>query len=225
MVAWSDAISSSDIRGSARRPTPGDAARRGPPATVKPADGVIGYGAVGMNLPWPLTDGRVTVRPADEADAPAFLAYKRRPECQAYVTRTVDTLEQSQALIASRRSEPDSLLCAVLVNGEVVGDIGGRRYRPDSLGPEPALHDFYLGYSTNPDHWNHGIASAATALLVTALQQAGIRRVVAKTFAENVASIRVLTNNGFRLEGTERSAVLGRDGRWLDDCTLARLTD
>ena len=36
----------------------------------------MGYGPVGMNLPWPLTDGRVTVRPAEEADAPAFLAYQ-----------------------------------------------------------------------------------------------------------------------------------------------------
>ena len=33
--------------------------------------------------PWPLTDGRVTVRPAEEADAPASLDYKRRLECQA----------------------------------------------------------------------------------------------------------------------------------------------
>ncbi len=110
-----------------------------------------------MRIPWPLTDGRVTVRPAEEADAAAFLNYKRRPECQVFTGR--------------------------------------------------------------------GVASAATALLVTALHRAGIRRVVAKAFAENVASIRVLTKNGFRLEGTERLAVLGRDGRWLDDCTLAHLTE
>jgi aminoglycoside 6'-N-acetyltransferase len=67
------------------------------------------------------------------------------------------------------------------------------------------------------------VASAAVALLVPALHQAGIRRIVAKTFADNIASIRVLTKNGFRLEGTERAAVIGRDGRWLDDCTLAHL--
>jgi aminoglycoside 6'-N-acetyltransferase len=174
-------------------------------------------------LPWPLTDGRVTVRPACDADAAAFLGYKRRPECQAYVTRTVDTLEQSTSLIAERLDEPDSLLCAVLVDGHVVGDIGGRRYRPESLGPKPDVHDFYLGYTVDPDCWNQGVASAAVALLVPALHRVGIRRVVAKTFAENAASLRVLTSNEFRLEGTERFAVLGRDGRWLDDCTLAHL--
>jgi len=176
-----------------------------------------------MELVLPLTDGRVTVRPAVDADAAAFLDYKRRPECRAYVSRTVDTLEQSQSLIADRRVEPDSLLCAVLLADRVVGDIGGRRYRPESLGPEPDTYDFYLGYSIHPDCWNRGVASAAVALLVPALRDAGVRRIVAKTFAENVASIRVLTKNGFRLEGTERAAVLGRDGRWLDDCTLAHL--
>lgn len=176
-----------------------------------------------MEIPWPLTDGRVTVRLAEDSDAAAFLDYKRRPECQAYVSRIVDTPEQSRALIADRLTEPDSLLCAVVVDDQVVGDIGGRRFRPESLGPEPDVHDFYLGYSINPDHWNQGLASAATALLMAALRNAGIRRVVAKTFAENVASIRVLTKNGFLLESTERRAVLGRDGRWLDDCTLAHL--
>jgi aminoglycoside 6'-N-acetyltransferase len=88
----------------------------------------------------------------------------------------VDTLEQSRVLIADRLSDPDSLLCAVKVDGQVVGDIGGRRYRPESLGPEPDVHDFYLGYSVSPDHWSCGIASAATALLVSALHHAEIRR-------------------------------------------------
>ena len=177
-----------------------------------------------MDITWPLSDGRVTLRPASLSDAAAFLDYKQRPECQAYVARTVSTLEESQRLIADRLSEADSLLCAVVVDGRVVGDIGGRRYRPESLGPEPSVWDFYLGYTVHPSMWNHGVAGAAVSLLVPALhEQAGIRRVVAKAFAANAASIRVLTRNGFLLEGTERAAVLGRDRQWLDDCTLSHL--
>jgi len=177
-----------------------------------------------MDLMWPLFDGRLTVRPAALPDAEAFLDYKQLPVSQAYITRTVDTIEESQTLIANRMTEPDSLLCALVIDDQVVGDIGGRRYRPESLGPEPDAWDFYIGYSVHPRMWDHGVASAAVALLVPALhQQVGIRRVVAKTFADNTASIRVLTKNGFRLEGTERAAVLGRDSQWLDDCTLAHL--
>jgi len=56
-------------------------------------------------------------------------------------------------------------------------------------------------------------------------QQAAIRRVVAKAFARNQTSIRVLIKNRFQLEGTERAAVLERDGRWLDDCTLSYLRE
>ena len=63
-----------------------------------------------------------------------------------------------------------------------------------------------------------------TARLAALHEQAGIRRIVAKVFADNQASIRVLRKNGFQLEGTERAAVLGRDGTWLDDCTLAHLS-
>jgi RimJ/RimL family protein N-acetyltransferase len=114
----------------------------------------------------------------------------------------------------------------MVIDDQVIGDIGGRRYRPESLGPDPDEWDFYLGYSVHPRVWNCGVASAAVALMVPTLHQhAGIRRVVAKTFAKNAAPIHVLTKNGFRLEGTERAAVLGRDGRWLDDCTLAHLRE
>lgn len=57
------------------------------------------------------------------------------------------------------------LMCVIEIDGQVVGNIGGRRCRPGTLGPK----------------------------------------------------------NGFELEGTERAAVLGRDGSWLDDCTLDHL--
>ena len=185
------------------------------PAKANPA--VATFGA----RPAPAIPAPAAAIEVATVEAAAFLDYKSRAECQPYVTRTVDTLEQSRALIADRRSAPDAVFSAVVVDGQVVGDIGGRRYRPESLGPEPDVYDFYLGYSVNPDHWNRGYATAATALLMTALHDAGIRRIVAKTFAENTASMQVLTKTGFRLEGTERCAVMDRDGyirqlaRWL----------
>ncbi|TWP39023.1 GNAT family N-acetyltransferase [Leekyejoonella antrihumi] len=179
---------------------------------------------VGADILWPLSAGRLVIRPATMADADAFFEYQRRAEGQAYVSRIVNTIQQGRDLLADRISNPDGLMCALVVDGRVVGDIGGRRYRPDSLGPEPVVWDFRLGYSVHPGWWRRGIASAAVGLLTPELhQRAKIRRVVAKVFARNEASIRVLLNNGFELEGTERAVVLGRDGGWLDDCTLAHL--
>ena len=178
-----------------------------------------------LEIAWPLSDSRLTIRPASVADADAFFEYQRRPEGQRYISRIPATIEGARAMVAERSSTAGELLCAIVVDGQVVGDIGGRRYRPGSLGPEPQAWDFRLGYSVHPGMWGKGVASGAVALLVPALHhQAGIRRIVAKVFADNQASIRVLVKNGFRLEGTERAAVLGRDGGWLDDCTLAHLS-
>lgn len=182
----------------------------------------------GLQIAWPLSDGRVTIRPASEADAEAIFEYQQRPEAQRYISRIPSTIEDARAMVAERTSAPDGLMCAILLDGpdgQVVGDIGGRRYLPGSLGPEPEAWDFRLGYSVHPVMWGKGVASAAVGLLVPALHdQAGIRRIVAKVFADNRASIRVLLKNGFELEGTERAKVLGRDGNWLDDCTLSHLS-
>ncbi|MDN5764758.1 MAG: GNAT family N-acetyltransferase [Humibacillus sp.] len=177
-----------------------------------------------MDIRWPLSDGRVTIRPFCVGDAEALLEYRRLPECQEYTSHTVATIDEARALLSERVARPEVIMGALMIDGQVVGDIGGRRYRPETLGPDPHGWDFYLGYTVRPDRWGQGIASSAVALLTPALHhQAGIRRVVAKVFARNAASVRVLLKNGFQLEGTERAAVLGRDGTWLDDCTLAHL--
>lgn len=177
-----------------------------------------------MGIGWPLCDRALTIRPASVDDAAAFFEYQQLPEVHTYISRTMGSLGDAEALIAERISTRGDLMCVIEVDGQVVGNIGGRRYRPDTLGPEPDAWDFYLGYVVHPQWWGQGIATAAVILFVPALhQQAGIRRIVAKVFADNLASIKVLTKNGFELEGTERAAVLGRDGIWLDDCTLAHL--
>ncbi|WP_175442341.1 GNAT family N-acetyltransferase [Humibacillus sp. DSM 29435] len=177
-----------------------------------------------MDITWPLSDGRVSIRPFGDGDAAAFLEYWQLPECQEYTSHTVATLEEARAFLSERTARTDVVMGALTIDGQVVGDIGGRRYRPETLGPDPHGWDFYLGYTVRPDRWGQGIASSAVALLTPALHHdGGIRRVVAKAFSRNQASIRVLLKNGFELEGTERAAVLGRDGTWLDDCTLAHL--
>ena len=144
-------------------------------------------------IAWPLSDGWLTIRPASVADADAFFEYQQRPEGQRYISRIPATIEDARAMVAERTSTAGALMCAIVVDGQVVGDIGGRRYRPGSLGPEPEAWDFRLGYSVHPGMWGRGVASAAVGLFVPALhQQAGIRRIVAKVFADNQASIRVL---------------------------------
>lgn len=178
-----------------------------------------------MSITWPLQSENLTIRPAVPADAEAFLAYQRLAESQRYISRLITTMDESVALIEERTDDPNVLFCALERDGVVVGQIGGNRYRPEALGQAPDVWDFYLGYSVAPAYWGQGIASEAVRLFVPALHNdLGIRRILAKVFADNVASIRVLQKAGFSLEGTEHAAVWGREGHWLDDCTLAHLT-
>jgi len=114
--------------------------------------------------------------------------------------------------------------CVIEVGEQIVGDIGGRFRHPESLAEVPDVWDFLLGYTVHPAWWGRGITSAAVGLFTPLLhERLGVRRIVAKVFEENRASARVLKKNGFRHEGTEIAAVLGREGTWLNDSTFAHL--
>lgn len=171
----------------------------------------------------PLPDGLLPgmrLRRAHPDDAPQVFAYRGRPECQAYVSQTLTSVEDTRAMLKNRLTNADCVMWVIEESGRVIGDIGGRRFRPETLGPEPQEWDFYLGYVFHPDVWGQGLATSAVAAFVPQLQAAGIRRVTAKVLGPNEGSIRVLLKNGFSLEGCERAAVLGRDGTWLDDHLL-----
>lgn len=67
-----------------------------------------------------------------------------------------------------------------------------------------------IGYSILPAHQNHGYASEAVRGLVAwAFSHPQVTRVVAETFPEVTASIRVLEKNGFRRagQGVERGTI------------------
>lgn len=167
-----------------------------------------------------LPDGGIRLRLATSDDAEAVFAYRGLQECQTYVSQTLTTVEEAQAMLTKRLDNPDVVMWVIEKGGRIVGDIGGYRYRPESLGPEPDVWDFYLGYVLNPDVWGRGIASQVVGAVVPRLHDVGIRRIVAKVLGPNEASVRVLVKNGFEREGAERGAVLGRDGTWLDDHAL-----
>jgi RimJ/RimL family protein N-acetyltransferase len=65
-----------------------------------------------------------------------------------------------------------------------------------------------LGYWIDRKHWGKGIATAAVALMLEAIQKnKEIVRIEAKIFGGNGASARVLEKNNFVLEGTRKNAI------------------
>ena len=174
----------------------------------------------------PADPRRIQLRPARIEDAAGLHRYWPLPASQRYIDRTVSTLEDTRSHLAQHLQQRQSLLHVIECEGLVVGDIGGTFRSPHVLGGSTDLRDFSLGYSIDPEHWGRGIATAAIGRFTAMLhEELGVRRIVAMVFSENTASLRALGRNGYRLEGTERAAVIGRDGRWLDDCTLAHLPE
>lgn len=85
-----------------------------------------------------LPDGGVRLRLATPDDAEAVFAYRGLQECQTYVSQTLTTVEETQAMLTKRLGSPDVVMWVIEQDGRIVGDIGGYRYRPESLGPNEA---------------------------------------------------------------------------------------
>lgn len=174
----------------------------------------------------PVDPERIRLRPARNDDAPALHAYWSLPASQRYTDRAVASLEDTCTHLALRMEDRQALMHVIEHDGQLAGDIGGTFRTPHMLGGTTEVRDFSLGYTVDPDCWGRGIATTAVAKFTALLHDVfEVRRIVAMVFAENAASLWVLERNGYRLEGTERAAVIGRDGRWLDDCTLAHLPE
>jgi [ribosomal protein S5]-alanine N-acetyltransferase len=68
-----------------------------------------------------------------------------------------------------------------------------------------------IGYELLPSYWNKGIMSEAlNALTIIGFDVFKLNCLEAKVFKENVASIRVLEKNRFKLEGVLRERVMWR---------------
>jgi len=72
-----------------------------------------------------------------------------------------------------------------------------------------------IGYEVHPDYWNKGYATEAlNAVVRHAHDVLGLNRLQAWTTVGNKASDKVLLNNGFQYEGTQRSRVKFRNQFW-----------
>lgn len=106
---------------------------------------------------------------------------------------------------------------AIEIDGEVAGGIG----------IEPGA-DVYriageLGYWLTPSRWRQGAMQRVVAVYVPRMaERLGLRRVFAKVYAGNIASMRMLERSGFAREGVQRSAVI-KHGEVLDVTVYARV--
>ncbi|WP_153798190.1 GNAT family N-acetyltransferase [Foetidibacter luteolus] len=106
---------------------------------------------------------------------------------------------------------------AIVYNDKVVGSIG--------CVPKEDVYrkTVEIGYFIGEPYWNRGIATEAVELLLAYVQrQFSVIRVYAEVFENNKASMQVLRNNGFYLEGIRRKAVI-KNNVIMDDYVWVKL--
>lgn len=137
-----------------------------------------------------LHPGRVVqLREVRDGDLPALFAHQADPVGSAMADFPSRDRAAFDAHWARIRADPACLVRAVVVDGEVVGNIG-------SWDGEDGRE---LGYWIGQPHWGRGIATAAVGAL---LLLDPVRPMHAHVVAHNVASLRVLSTHGFVVVAT-----------------------
>jgi ribosomal-protein-alanine N-acetyltransferase len=113
----------------------------------------------------------------------------------------------------------DSLYRAIVIDGIVAGTI--------SIEPKADVmrKDAELGYFLLTEYWSQGIMTEATRQFCEiAFDELDIIRISSMVYSPNIASQRVLEQNGFVREGRQRNAIY-KDGNFYDACLFGKLKE
>jgi RimJ/RimL family protein N-acetyltransferase len=162
-----------------------------------------------------LRDGEVSVRPLCVGDTDDLVTLLNLPDVRARAVYPLDTtrpaLERRCARAASEWLAGRRGDLTIRVNDEFAGDIG--------LFYEAFSRQAMIGYNMLPGFRGRGVTTRAVRLLSAWAFEVGVRRLVAGTAPDNVASQRVLRKAGFTRETIERSRFESPDGTRVDDFT------
>jgi RimJ/RimL family protein N-acetyltransferase len=174
---------------------------------------------------WPVRTERLTIRPAVAEDADAMFDIRSRPE----VGEWLPILPTDRSAWAERFVEPDRLTAtlAVEIGGEVAGDLYLRvtdAWAQAEVEDQAKNTQAEIGWVLAPEHGGQGYATeGARELLRICFEDLGLRRVVALSFADNIASRRIMEKIGMRQEEHAVRDSLHRSGKWLDGVGYAIL--
>lgn len=168
---------------------------------------------------------RLILRDFVDEDWSAVLAYQSDPRYLRVYGLSGRSREEVQAFVrlflAQQEERPRyqyQLAVTLKDSNRLIGNCGIRKEAPDSQVAN-------IGYELSPDYWGNGYASEAIGRLVAfGFGQLGLRRVWAKTTADNHASRRLLEKLGLRLEGRMRSHEYIA-GKWVDRLIYGMLAD
>ena len=119
-----------------------------------------------------------------------------------------------QTMKEARKKNPSKLSFVIDIDGKVVGAVG--------FGPIEG-HKAQIGYWLAERYWGKGIMTEAVKLVTKfGFNELGFRRIYARAFPFNKASIRVLEKAGYKKEGYLRKDHM-KDGKLMDAHIYARV--
>lgn len=149
---------------------------------------------------WPRHTDRCLLRPVQAADLEAMFVYRGDPYVTEHLGHAPLSRDEVQERIQARLSGQDPVPgwfvrgVAIVVDDRLVGD-AMLRVQP---GPEGRSWQLWIGYALRPEVWGRGLATEVATALVDIGEELGLS-VWAETFAENIASQRVLEKAGLEL--------------------------
>lgn len=170
----------------------------------------------------PLRTPRLVLRPLEDRDLPAFLAYRNHPEVARYQSWKGMTEAEGLAFLAAQKQVVPGQAGAwaqigiqLQATGALCGDV--------AIGLSEDGRQAELGYSLAPEHQGQGIATEAVrALLDHAFGVWGLHRVSATTDCLNLGSVALLERVGFRREAHHLQNIWFK-GAWGDEYVYALL--
>lgn len=180
------------------------------------------------DVTFPIRTERLILRRVREDDVDRLLEFRNKPEVYRWLLTTrVNPADFRAAWLRTLTDERDLSSVAEL-DGTVIGTASLRV--SDGLGQDSheatTAAEAEIGYLLDPAHSGRGLATEiATELLRVAFEIAGVRRVTAGCYADNLASVRVLEKVGMRREQYGVKDSWHSELGWVDGVTYGMLSD
>ncbi|WP_028563619.1 GNAT family N-acetyltransferase [Paenibacillus pinihumi] len=170
-----------------------------------------------------ITTDRLVIRMLEMKDKDAFFNYRSMPEVYKYQSWKPEDIRDAESFISANiavvPNTGDSWLqvAVCLKDGQLIGDVG-IHYMEDGFQAE-------IGYTLSPEFQGQGYASEAVRAVMDYLF-GGLHkhRITGSVDPDNVKSVRLLENLGFRKEAHFIKSYRMND-TWYDDCVYAILAD
>ena len=174
-----------------------------------------------------LRNGEVcTLRPTSPDDAAQMIDYMKQTAGETeFLLRYPDevryTLEQEETILRRLMDDPQTVMMAGIVNGEVAGNcsIGG-------LGEKRKIrHRCSMAIALKEAYWGLGIGTAMIGYLTELAKQIGYAQMDLEVVADNTRAQALYTKCGFVPTGRRSRALKFDDGTCHDEIIMVKYLD